>query len=113
MFLFSFLVHKLCSVKKLDRDPFILFLVQLGNCRKCRFYLKAAKADAGVDKKAKYLAVLALSDHEHLSYWPSTVAAALVILALLESHQDTSYHRVIEVKILTQKIQKEKNKKRH
>ncbi|KAH9794432.1 cyclin-SDS [Citrus sinensis] len=65
------------------------------------FYLKAAKADAGVDKKAKYLAVLALSDHEHLSYWPSTVAAALVILALLESHQDTSYHRVIEIHVRT------------
>nr|QYW07146.1 cyclin-SDS [Dimocarpus longan] len=61
------------------------------------FYLKAARADAEVEKMAKYLAVLALSDQEQLCYWPSTVAAGVVILASLESHQDTSFQRVIEI----------------
>lgn len=55
-----------------------------------------------MEKKARYLAKLALSDHEHLRYWPSTVAAGLVILASLESDQIESYQRVIEVKILEQ-----------
>nr|GEZ73874.1 cyclin, C-terminal domain-containing protein [Tanacetum cinerariifolium] len=36
------------------------------------FYLKAERADEGVDKIAKYLAVLALLGHEQLCYWPST-----------------------------------------
>ncbi|KAE9605276.1 putative cyclin [Lupinus albus] len=54
------------------------------------FYLKAAKADAIMEKRVKNLSVLALSDHEHLCYWPSTVAAALVILACLEFNQDAS-----------------------
>ncbi|KAG8634789.1 cyclin-SDS [Manihot esculenta] len=65
------------------------------------FYLKAARADAKVEKKARYLAKLALSDHEHLRYWPSTVAAGLVILASLESDQIESYQRVIEVHVRT------------
>lgn len=63
-----------------------------------RFYLKAAKADADVEKRAKYLAVLALSDHEQLRYWPSTVAAGVVIMASMDSNQHGLYHQVIEVK---------------
>ncbi|KAK7308642.1 hypothetical protein VNO77_42262 [Canavalia gladiata] len=54
------------------------------------FYLKAANADAVMEKRVKYLAVLALSAHEQLCYWPSTVAAALVILACLEVNQNAS-----------------------
>ena len=61
-----------------------------------RFYLKAAKADAVVEKRVKYLAVLALTAHEQLCYWPSTVAAALVILACLEVDQN-AFHKVIGV----------------
>ncbi|XP_019176526.1 PREDICTED: cyclin-SDS [Ipomoea nil] len=45
------------------------------------FYLKAARASDMMEKRTKYLAVLALLGHEQLSYWPSTVAAGLVILA--------------------------------
>ncbi|CAL0318589.1 unnamed protein product [Lupinus luteus] len=54
------------------------------------FYLKAAKADAVMEKRVKNLSVLALSAHEHVCYWPSTVAAALVILACLEFNQEAS-----------------------
>ncbi|WVZ09921.1 hypothetical protein V8G54_014451 [Vigna mungo] len=53
------------------------------------FYLKAANADAVVEKRVKYLAVLTLSSHEQLCYWPSTVAAALVVLAGLEFNQSS------------------------
>ncbi|XP_020232675.1 cyclin-SDS isoform X2 [Cajanus cajan] len=52
------------------------------------FYLKAANADAVVEKRVKYLAVLALSGLEQICYWPSTVAAAIVILACLEINQN-------------------------
>ncbi|KAF8389699.1 hypothetical protein HHK36_024218 [Tetracentron sinense] len=45
------------------------------------FYLKAARANEEVEKRVKYLAELSLLDHERLCYWPSTVAAGLVILA--------------------------------
>lgn len=62
-----------------------------------RFYLKAMKAGAVVEKRARYLAVLALSDREQLRHWPSTVAATLVILASLESNEIASYGRVIGV----------------
>ncbi|XP_002527530.2 cyclin-SDS isoform X1 [Ricinus communis] len=65
------------------------------------FYLKAARADAAIEKRARYLARLALSDHEHLRHWPSTVAAGLVIMASLQSEQIESYQRVIEVHIRT------------
>ncbi|XP_059658338.1 cyclin-SDS [Cornus florida] len=60
------------------------------------FYLKAARANEAVDKTAKYLAVLALLGHEQLCYWPSTVAAGLVILASLAANQDSCCHRIIE-----------------
>ncbi|XP_047160020.1 cyclin-SDS [Vigna umbellata] len=53
------------------------------------FYLKAANADAVIEKRVKYLAVLTLSSHEQLCYWPSTVAAALVVLAGLEFNQSS------------------------
>ncbi|XP_052187148.1 cyclin-SDS isoform X2 [Diospyros lotus] len=61
------------------------------------FYLKAADANEEVERRAKYLAVLVLLGHEQLCYWPSTVAAGLVILASLAAHQDASCNRVIKV----------------
>ncbi|KAE8662629.1 Cyclin-SDS-like [Hibiscus syriacus] len=65
------------------------------------FYLKAAKADAEVEKRAKYLAVVALLDHKQLRYWPSTVAAAIVIMASMDANQHGSYHQVIEIHMRT------------
>ncbi|GMJ13385.1 SOLO DANCERS [Hibiscus trionum] len=65
------------------------------------FYLKAAKADAEVEKRAKYLALLALSDHEQLRFWPSTVAAGIVIMASMDANQHGSYHQVIEIHMRT------------
>uniref|UniRef100_K4AKB1 Cyclin-like domain-containing protein n=1 Tax=Setaria italica TaxID=4555 RepID=K4AKB1_SETIT len=41
------------------------------------FYLKAAKADDRVADLAKYLSLLSLLNHKQLSFWPSTVAAAV------------------------------------
>ncbi|CAN6727911.1 unnamed protein product [Malus baccata var. baccata] len=66
------------------------------------FYLKAARADGQVEKRAKYLAVLQMQDHGQLRYWPSTVAAALVILASLEGNRDVSRQRVIETHVRTE-----------
>ncbi|XAR63692.1 hypothetical protein NMG60_11023721 [Bertholletia excelsa] len=60
------------------------------------FYLKAAKANEEVEKTSKYLAVLALLGHEQLCYWPSTVAAGLVIIASLAGNQDASCHHVMK-----------------
>ncbi|KAL4277538.1 hypothetical protein AHAS_Ahas20G0317200 [Arachis hypogaea] len=60
------------------------------------FYLKAAKVNAAVERRVKSLAVLVLSAEEQLCYWPSTVAAAIVILACLEVDQN-AFHRVIGV----------------
>ncbi|KAM7487797.1 hypothetical protein LguiB_025281 [Lonicera macranthoides] len=65
------------------------------------FYLKAAKADEVVEKTAKYLAVLALLGHEQLCYWPSTVAAGLVILASLAANEDASCLRVTKTHVRT------------
>ncbi|MED6120908.1 hypothetical protein PIB30_025233 [Stylosanthes scabra] len=62
------------------------------------FYLKAAKADAAVERRVKSLAVLVLSAEEQLCYWPSTVAAAIVILASLEVDQN-AFHAVIGVHV--------------
>ncbi|KVH97449.1 Cyclin, C-terminal domain-containing protein [Cynara cardunculus var. scolymus] len=59
-----------------------------------RFYLKAARADQDVDRIAKYLAVLALLGHEQLCYWPSTVAASLVILACLADNEQSSHQQI-------------------
>lgn len=60
-----------------------------------------------MEKTAKYLAVVALLGHEQLSYWPSTVAAGLVILASLASNQDASCERVMEVYLKHRIIQLE------
>ncbi|XP_020274665.1 cyclin-SDS-like [Asparagus officinalis] len=60
------------------------------------FYLKAANADAEVESLTRYLAVLSLLDHERLCFWPSTVAAGLVILACLATSRDSSCLRVME-----------------
>ncbi|KAL9256131.1 Cyclin-SDS-like protein [Drosera capensis] len=49
------------------------------------FYLKAANADEWMRQKAKYLAELALRDNRQLRYWPSTVAAVLLIANYLAS----------------------------
>ncbi|KAM1024719.1 hypothetical protein TB2_037390 [Malus domestica] len=49
--------------------------------------------------EGRYLAVLQMQDHGQLHYWPSTVAAALVILASLEGNRDVSCQRVIEILI--------------
>ncbi|KAL6001226.1 hypothetical protein ACLOJK_006958, partial [Asimina triloba] len=60
------------------------------------FYLKAARADSEVQECAKYLAVLSLLDHGRLCFWPSTVAASLVILASLAAQRESSCQWVME-----------------
>ncbi|OAY70213.1 Cyclin-SDS-like, partial [Ananas comosus] len=65
------------------------------------FYLKAAGADRKVEDLSRYLAVLSLRDHERLSFWPSTVAAGLVILACLATNRDSSCHTVMETHVRT------------
>nr|XP_009413751.2 PREDICTED: cyclin-SDS-like [Musa acuminata subsp. malaccensis] len=65
------------------------------------FYLKAARADANVQNLSKYLAVLSLLDHERLSYWPSSIAAGLVILACLATNHDDSCQMVMETHVRT------------
>lgn len=54
------------------------------------YYLKAAKAEASLETRAKHMAVLALSDHRLPWYLPSTTAAASVILASLALSPDTN-----------------------
>ncbi|KAI3982864.1 hypothetical protein MKX01_010347 [Papaver californicum] len=65
------------------------------------FYLKAARADEEMEDKVKYLAVLSLMDPELLCYWPSVVAAGLVILSVLASNQDSSCHFIMETHLGT------------
>lgn len=62
-----------------------------------RFYLKAAKANPQVESNAKSLAIMALSDHSLLRYWPSTLAATLVVLACTQNNDHEAYTSVIEV----------------
>ncbi|XP_050887379.1 cyclin-SDS [Lathyrus oleraceus] len=62
------------------------------------FYLKAANADAVMEKRVTCLALLALSGPDQLCYWPSTIAAALVILACLE-HNEKASNKVIGIHI--------------
>uniref|UniRef100_A0A0D9VRF3 Cyclin-like domain-containing protein n=1 Tax=Leersia perrieri TaxID=77586 RepID=A0A0D9VRF3_9ORYZ len=62
------------------------------------FYLKAANADDRIEDLAKYLALLSLLDHKHLSFWPSTVAAAVVALSCLVTDNEPSCHLVMEGK---------------
>lgn len=64
-----------------------------------RFYLKAAGADEEVEKRAKYSAILLLPERTQMYYMPSTVAAAVVILASLEGNHGSSIQRVIEVNV--------------
>ncbi|KAL6220115.1 hypothetical protein ACLB2K_007872 [Fragaria x ananassa] len=47
------------------------------------FYLQA---DEEAETRAKYLAMLQLSDPGQLCYWPSIVAASLFLLASLEGN---------------------------
>ncbi|KAH9618325.1 hypothetical protein KSS87_006324 [Heliosperma pusillum] len=61
------------------------------------FYLKAAEANEQMRKKAEYLASLTLLDYMQLRFWPSSVAAALVILVSLSAEQDELCQRIMEV----------------
>ncbi|KAL3644739.1 hypothetical protein CASFOL_009919 [Castilleja foliolosa] len=61
------------------------------------FYLKAARANEIMEKTAKYLAVLTLMAHQQLCYWPSTVAAGLVILASIATNQEISCHLITSI----------------
>ncbi|XP_026409841.1 cyclin-SDS-like [Papaver somniferum] len=65
------------------------------------FYLKAARADQEMEDTAKYLAVLSLMDPDLLCYWPSTVAAGLVILSALVSNKDSSCQFIMETHVRT------------
>ncbi|KAF8095119.1 hypothetical protein N665_0341s0043 [Sinapis alba] len=65
------------------------------------FYLKVARANPEVEKKAKSLAVTSLSDHTQLCFWSSTVAAGLVVLACIEHNKISAYQRVIKVHVRT------------
>ncbi|XP_075521159.1 cyclin-SDS [Primulina tabacum] len=61
------------------------------------FYLKAARSNEKVEKTAKYLAVLTLLGHQQLCYWPSTVAAGLVVLASIAANQDASCNLITAI----------------
>ncbi|XP_057539224.1 cyclin-SDS-like [Amaranthus tricolor] len=65
------------------------------------FYLKAAAADEEMERKAKYLAGLSLLDCRHLRFWPSTVAAALVLLVSFSVSQGGSSLRVVQAHVRT------------
>ncbi|CAN1297324.1 SDS [Linum perenne] len=65
------------------------------------FYLKAARADAKVEQRSLNLALLAVSDHEHLQYWPSTIAASVVILACMDTGHTAHYKGVFKLHIRT------------
>ncbi|CAN8312216.1 unnamed protein product [Cochlearia groenlandica] len=65
------------------------------------FYLKAARANTEVERKAKSLAVTSLSDHTQLCFWPSTVAAGLVVLACIQHNKTSAYQRVVKVHVRT------------
>ncbi|KAG2553654.1 cyclin-SDS-like isoform X2 [Panicum virgatum] len=66
------------------------------------FYLKAAKADDRVADLANYLSLLSLLNHKQLSFWPSTVAAAVVALACLATGKESSCQLVMETHVRTQ-----------
>ncbi|CAL4929899.1 unnamed protein product [Urochloa decumbens] len=66
------------------------------------FYLKAAKADDRIADLAKQLSLLTLLNHKQLSFWPSTVAAAVVALACLATNIESSCHLVMETHMRTQ-----------
>ncbi|KAJ1298163.1 hypothetical protein BS78_01G432700 [Paspalum vaginatum] len=66
------------------------------------FYLKAAKADDRIANLAKSLASLSLLNHTQLSFWPSSVAAAVVALACLATDKASSCHLVMETHMRTE-----------
>ncbi|CAN6295939.1 unnamed protein product [Urochloa humidicola] len=66
------------------------------------FYLKAAKADDRVADLAEQLSLLTLLNHKQLSFWPSTVAAAVVALSCLATNNESSCHLVMETHMRTQ-----------
>ncbi|KAF8106143.1 hypothetical protein N665_0147s0095 [Sinapis alba] len=63
------------------------------------FYLKAARANPEVERVAKSLAVASLADHTQLCFWPSSVAAGLVVLACIKHNKISAYQRVIKVHV--------------
>ncbi|KAG2319868.1 hypothetical protein Bca52824_013081 [Brassica carinata] len=65
------------------------------------FYLKAARANPEVERVAKSLAVASLADHTQLCFWPSSVAAGLVVLACIKHNKISAYQRVIKVHVRT------------
>ncbi|KAJ3674123.1 hypothetical protein LUZ60_006115 [Juncus effusus] len=65
------------------------------------FYLKAATVGQEVEERSRFLAVLALIDHKRLSFWPSTLAAGIVILACLSTGHDHLTHLVMETHMRT------------
>ncbi|PKU70787.1 Cyclin-SDS-like [Dendrobium catenatum] len=60
------------------------------------FYMKAARASTKVKGLCRHLAILTLLDHGILCFWPSTVAAGLVILACLATNNDSCCDVVLE-----------------
>ncbi|XP_020582898.1 cyclin-SDS-like [Phalaenopsis equestris] len=63
------------------------------------FYMKAARATAKVEDLCRHLAILTLLDHGILCFWPSTVAAGLVILACLATNNDSYCDVVLETHV--------------
>ncbi|XP_031498408.1 cyclin-SDS isoform X1 [Nymphaea colorata] len=61
------------------------------------FYLKAVEADEELERHAKVLAISSLSHHELLCFWPSTVAAGLVVQACSAKGQRSAAERIFEV----------------
>ncbi|XP_022995283.1 cyclin-SDS-like [Cucurbita maxima] len=66
------------------------------------FYLKAAGADSDLENRAKNFAVLVLSDQVQFCYFPSTIAAAVVLLASFGETQYLPNQRVIETHVRTE-----------
>nr|AVN89881.1 cyclin family protein [Cymbidium sinense x Cymbidium lancifolium] len=60
------------------------------------FYMKAARASAEVEDLCRHLAILTLLDYGILCFWPSTVAAGLVILACLATNNDSYCDVILE-----------------
>ncbi|KAL5700628.1 hypothetical protein ACHQM5_026052 [Ranunculus cassubicifolius] len=60
------------------------------------FYLKEVKADVNLERRVIELSVRSLLDHGRLSFFSSTVAAGLVMLASLASQLKPSCWSVVE-----------------
>ncbi|XP_031498409.1 cyclin-SDS isoform X2 [Nymphaea colorata] len=63
------------------------------------FYLKAVEADEELERHAKVLAISSLSHHELLCFWPSTVAAGLVVQACSAKGQRSAAERIFETHV--------------